>query len=46
MPIVKENVQKHLGIFLDVELNFLEHINKRIRRANKGMNVIKKSTYN
>ena len=35
--IVKENVQKHLGLFLDAKLVFfLRHINEKIKKANKG----------
>ena len=41
MEIANENVQKHLGLFLDVKLNFLEHINEKIKKANKGIDVIK-----
>ena len=41
MPIVKENVPKHLGLFLGVKLKFLEHINDRIKKVNKCINVIK-----
>ena len=37
MPVVKENVQKHLGLFLDAKLVFfLRHINEKIKKANKG----------
>ena len=39
MPFVKDNVQKHLCLFLDVKINFLEHIQK-IKKPNKGINVL------
>ena len=45
MPIVKENVQKYLGLFLDVKLNFLEHINDKIKKANEGISAIKKTQF-
>ena len=35
MPFVKGNVQKYLCLLLDVKLNFLEHIIKKIKKANK-----------
>ena len=37
MPIVNENIQKQLGLFL-----FLAHINEKIQKANKGIRVTKK----
>ena len=40
--IVKENVQKHLGLLLDTKLNFLIHINEKMKKVNKGISVIKK----
>ena len=45
MPIAKENIQKHWSLFLDVKLNFLEHINDKIKKENKGINVIINSMY-
>ena len=41
-PVVKENIQKDLGLLLDTKLNFLTHINEKIKNENKGFNVIKK----
>ena len=35
METANEKVQKHLGLFLDVKLIFLEHINEKITKANK-----------
>ena len=43
MPIAKENVQKHLGLFLDGKLNFLRHIYEKIKKINKVINVTKKT---
>ena len=43
MPIVKENVQKHLGLFHDGKLNFLRHIYEKIKKVNKAINVTKKT---
>ena len=40
--IVKKNIQKHLGLFLDIELNFLAHLNEKIKKANKGISIIEK----
>ena len=41
-PIVKKNIWKHLGLFLDTKLNFLTHINEKNKKANKAISVIKK----
>ena len=42
LPIAKENMQKHLGLLLHTKLNFLTRINKKIKKANNGISVIKK----
>ena len=34
--------QKHLGIYLDEELTFKYHGNEKIRKANRGIGVIRK----
>ena len=41
-PVIRGNFQKHLGLFLDSKLNFPGHINKKIKKAIKGINVIRK----
>ena len=41
-PVIRENSQKHLGLFLDSTLNFSGHINEKIKKATKGINVIRK----
>ena len=41
-PVIRENFQKHLGLFLDSKLNFSGHINEKIKKATKGINFIRK----
>ena len=41
-PVIRENIQKHLGLSLDSKLNFFDHINEKIKKATKGVNVIRK----
>ena len=36
VPVIKENSQKHIGLFLDYKLSFLDHINKNLERLLKG----------
>ena len=33
-PVIRENIQKHLCLFPDSKLNFLNHINEEIKKAN------------
>ena len=40
--MIRENIQKHLGLFLDSKLIFFDHINEKIKKATKGVNVIRK----
>ena len=42
VPVISQNFQKHLGFFLDSKLNFFDHINETIKKATKGVNVIRK----
>ena len=42
MIINKGNVLKHLGFLLDARLNFVEHKNAQIKKANKSISVIRK----
>ena len=42
LPVVKENIEKHLSLFLDIKLNFLAHINEKIKKVNKVISIIKK----
>ena len=37
-----ENNRKHLGLFLYVKLNFLIEISEKIKKGNKGINLLKK----
>ena len=34
--------QKHLGLILDTKLCFVEHLNQKISKANKGIGTIKR----
>lgn len=45
MIINRENVLQHLGMLLDVRLNFVEHINAKIEKANKGIVLIINSIF-
>ena len=40
--VTRENIQKHLGFFLDSKPSFFDHINEKIKKATKGVNVIRK----
>ena len=41
--MIRENIQKHLGLLLDSKLlNFFGHINEKIKKATKGVNLIRK----
>ena len=42
MPSKRKNTQKHLEFYLDAKFNFSEHINKKIKKAVKGISAIKK----
>ena len=39
---VRENFQKHLGLFLYSKLNFSGHLNEKIKKTTKGINAIRK----
>ena len=36
VPVRRDNIQKHLGLFLDSKLSFFDHINEKIKKATKG----------
>ena len=38
-PVIRDNIQKHLGLFLDSKRSFFDHINEKIKNATKGVNV-------
>ena len=40
VPVIRDNIQKHLGLFLDSKLSFFDHINEKIKKASKGVNFI------
>ena len=40
--VIRENIQKHLGLFLDSKLIFFDYINEEIKKATKEVNVIRK----
>ena len=33
VPVIRDNIQKHLGLFLDSKLSFFDHINEKIKKA-------------
>ena len=35
VPVIRENVSKHLGLLLDSKLNFFDHINEKLKRLLK-----------
>ena len=41
VPVARTSCQKHLGLYLDEKLNFSQHINIKISKANKGIRIIK-----
>ena len=41
-PIAYTNCHKHLGMYLDEKLNFLQHIKEKTSKANRGIGVIRK----
>ena len=41
-PVVSVSSQKHLGLILDTRLSFVNHLNEKISKANKGIGLIKK----
>ena len=42
MPLNRKNTQKYLGLYLDAKLNFSDHRNEKIKKAVKGISVVKK----
>lgn len=41
MIINRENVLNHLGLLLDIRLNFVEHINGQMKIGTKGISAIR-----
>ena len=42
IPTQRKSVQKHLGLFLDEKLSFLEHTDEKIKKATVGVNLMGK----
>ena len=42
VSVIRGNIQKHLAFFLDSKLSFSDHINEKIKKATKGVNVFRK----
>ena len=45
VPVARRSCQKHLGLCLDEKLNFSQHINIKISKANKGIGIIKRLSH-
>ena len=45
LPVIRENIQKNLGLFLDSKLNFFDHINEKVKKATKRVNVVRKINF-
>ena len=43
--IQRKSVQKHLGLFLNEKLSFLEHIDEKIKKATVGVNLMRKLNF-
>ena len=35
VPAIRENIKKHLGLFVDSKLSFFDHINEKIKKVTK-----------
>ena len=42
VPIACTTCRKHLGLYIDEKLNFCDHINAKLSKANKRIGIIKK----
>ena len=40
--MIRENIQKHLGLFLNSKLNFFDCINEKVEKVTNGVDVIRK----
>ena len=45
VPVIRDNIQKHLGLFLDSKLSFFDHLNEKIKKATKEASVIRKMNF-
>ena len=41
VPVKRENHTEHLGVILDQRLNFRLHIEEKIKKANKGLGLLR-----
>ena len=41
IPVAREDYTKHLGVYLDSRLNFSKHITESVRKATKGLSLLK-----
>ena len=42
-PVIRENLQKQLGLSIDCKVNFSGHINEKMKKATKGINVTRRN---
>ena len=42
LPIIRKNIHKYLGLLLDSEHDFLDHVNEKIKKATTRVSVIRK----
>ena len=42
LPINRNSTQKHLGLFLDEKLIFSEHINEKLKKVTRTINLLRK----
>ena len=42
LPISRKSAQKHLGLLLDEKLNISEHINEKLKKVTKSINLLRK----
>ena len=42
-PEIRENLQKQLGLSIDCKVNFSGHINEKMKKATKGINVTRRN---
>ena len=45
VPVVRKNIQKHLGLFLDSKLSFFDYINQKIKKAAKEVSELVVATF-
>ena len=44
LKIIRKSTQKHLGLLLDEKLNFSEHINEKLKKVTKNINLLRNLT--